>query len=223
MWFVILRDFLIYKEAMKLNREQQNKISKERILTASLKEFGEKDYSSASINNICKNNNISKGLLFHYYKNKDEIFLLCVEKLFIDLSSYLKENFQFSHSNIEENLRAYVQKRFEFFKEYSYYKQIFYTATFNPPKHLIYEISTLRQPLNKTNRYFWCQIINDLNLKPDIVIEDVIDVIIGLGDYLHMKMKYDNLQSSDEESYIVDKYTKEYVNMLNMLLYGVIK
>ncbi|WP_066499492.1 TetR/AcrR family transcriptional regulator [Abyssisolibacter fermentans] len=208
---------------MKLNRDQQNKISRERILTASLKEFGEKDYSSASINNICKNHNISKGLLFHYYKNKDEIFLLCVEKLFIDLSGYLKENFQFSHSNMEENLRAYVKKRFEFFKKFPYYKQIFYTATFNPPKHLIYEINTLRKPMNEINKYFWREIISDLNMKPNIIKEDVIEVIIGLGNYLHKKIQYDNLQHAVEKFSMVEKYTKEYVDLLNMIFYGIVE
>ena len=207
----------------KMNREEQNKISRERILTASLKEFGEKDYSSASINNICKNNKISKGLLFHYYKNKDEIFLLCVEKLFIDLSTYLEENFQLNNSNLEENLKNFVEKRFEFFNKYPHYKQIFYTATINPPKHLIYEIDTLREPIKNTNRYFWREILKRLNLKSDIIIEDAIDVIIGFGKYLHMKMQHDDLLSVDIESLMIDKYTKEYLNMLNMHFYGIVK
>lgn len=208
---------------MELNRYEQNTISKKRILTASLKEFGEKDYSSASINNICKNNNISKGLLFHYYKNKDDIFLLCIKNLFIDLSNYLNENFQFIHSNTEKILRDFIQKRFEFFNKYPYYKQIFYTAIFNPPKHLIFEINILREPVKKTNRYFWGKIVNTLDLKPNIIIEDVIEMIIGLGRYLHIKLQYDDLQSEDKKSCMVEKYTKEYVNMLNMLFYGIIK
>ncbi|MCM1989433.1 TetR/AcrR family transcriptional regulator [Oceanirhabdus seepicola] len=206
-----------------MNREQQNKISRERILIASLKEFGEKDYSSASINNICKNNKISKGLLFHYYKNKDEIFLLCVEKLFIDLSVYLEENFQLTDSNIEENLRNFIQKRFEFFNKYPYYEQIFFTATFNPPKHLIYEIDTLRKPVKKTNRCFCHEILDGLNLKSNVTTEQVVETIIGLGNYLHMKMQHDNLLSVDEKSCMIEKYTKEYVNMLNMLFYGIVK
>lgn len=206
-----------------MNREEQNKISRERILTASLKEFGENDYFSASINNICKNNKISKGLLFHYYKNKDEIFLLCVENLFIDLSDYLKENFEFKHDNIEENLRDYIEKRFEFFHKFPYYEQIFFTAIFNPPKYLIYEINILRKPIIETNKYFWRQIIKGLNFKSNIVIEDVIEVIIGFGDYLHMKMQYGNLQHDEDKSCMVEKYTKEYVDMLNMLIYGIVE
>lgn len=205
-----------------MNREEQNKNSRKKILEASLQEFGEKDYTSASINNICKNNNISKGMLFHYYKNKDEIFLLCVEKLFIDLSNYLKDNFKVLHSNMEDNFRDFIQKRFTFFHQYPYYEQIFYSSTFNPPKHLIYEINLLRKPIDETNKEFWCEIIGHLNLKADIIIDDVIDMIIGIGNHLHIKIQQNNIQYMDGESWVVEKYTTEYVKMINMLLFGII-
>lgn len=206
-----------------MHREEKNKISREKILIASLEEFGNKDYSLVSVNDICKNHKISKGLLFHYYKNKDELFQLCVEKLFVELSSYIKENFKINNSNIEENLRAYVQIRFEFFHKYPYYKQIFYTSVINPPKHLIYEINILREPMIEINKYFWREIIKDLKLKSNINIEDAIEVITGLGNYLHLKIQYGELQSDYIESGMVEKYTKEYVDIVNMLLYGVVE
>jgi len=206
-----------------LNREEQNKISRERILIASLKEFGEKDYSQASINNICKNNEISKGLLFHYYKNKDELFLMCVENLFVDLSNYLNNNDKIIYSNAEEILKKYLEKRFEFFNEFLYYEQIFYTAVFNPPKHLVQKIQMLKEILDETNKDFLREIIINLDLKPDIIIEDVIEVIIGCWSYLHVKIQYVNLQQEGEKSVDLKMYIKEFVKMINMILYGIVK
>lgn len=46
-----------------------------RIINACIKEFSEKGYSNASTNEIIKNAQISKGLLFHYFKNKKYLFL----------------------------------------------------------------------------------------------------------------------------------------------------
>lgn len=206
-----------------MNREEQNKISRERILIASLKEFGEKDYSQASINNICKNNEISKGLLFHYYKNKDELFLMCVENLFVDLSNYLNNNDKIIYSNAEEILKKYLEKRFEFFNEFLYYEQIFYTAVFNPPKHLVQKIQMLKEILDETNKDFLREIIINLDLKPDIIIEDVIEVIIGCWSYLHVKIQYVNLQQEGEKSVDLKMYIKEFVKMINMILYGIVK
>ena len=88
---------------------------------------------------------------------------------------------------------------------------------------MIYEIDELRQPVKKINRCFWSEILKGLNLKSDIIVEDAIEVIVGLGKYLHMKMQHDNLLSLDEKSCMIDKYTIEYVNMLNMFLYGIVK
>lgn len=45
------------------------------ILNAAMKEFAQKGYKNASTNEIVKEAGISKGLLFHYFKNKKELFL----------------------------------------------------------------------------------------------------------------------------------------------------
>lgn len=52
-----------------LNREKQD-----RIINASLKVFAENNYRHASTDTIVKNAGISKGLLFHYFGSKIELF-----------------------------------------------------------------------------------------------------------------------------------------------------
>lgn len=55
---------------MKLQPEKR-----EAIINAALKEFAQKGYKNASTNEIVKEANISKGLLFHYFSNKKNLFL----------------------------------------------------------------------------------------------------------------------------------------------------
>lgn len=47
-----------------------------------IEEFGEKGYDNASINTICAKYSISKGLIHHNFKNKDELYLWSVEESF---------------------------------------------------------------------------------------------------------------------------------------------
>jgi len=47
----------------------------DRIINAAIKEFALKGYDKASTNEIVKEAEISKGLLFHYFKNKKQLFL----------------------------------------------------------------------------------------------------------------------------------------------------
>ena len=52
---------------------------RERIINAAVKEFAYKGYKNASTNEIVKEANISKGLLFHYFNNKKSLFMFLLE------------------------------------------------------------------------------------------------------------------------------------------------
>ncbi len=48
---------------------------RQRILNAAMKEFAAKGYDHASTNRIVESAGIAKGLLFHYFKSKKQLFL----------------------------------------------------------------------------------------------------------------------------------------------------
>lgn len=56
---------------------------KERIINIALEEFAQNGYQSASTNVICKKAKVSKGLLYHYYGSKENLYL-SVLRYFID-------------------------------------------------------------------------------------------------------------------------------------------
>lgn len=60
----------IFSKFLNLDEEKR-----ERIINAALKEFALKGYEKASTNEIVKEANISKGLLFHYFNKKKDLFL----------------------------------------------------------------------------------------------------------------------------------------------------
>ena len=64
--------------------ENQNKkildIRREEILEAALEEFSRQGYSGTKISDIVRRAGISQGLIYHYYKSKDELYLAVIEK-----------------------------------------------------------------------------------------------------------------------------------------------
>ncbi|KFZ26508.1 MAG: HTH-type transcriptional regulator BetI [Candidatus Izimaplasma bacterium HR2] len=56
-----------------LHKDDQRK---DRILEAALIEFSDKGYKKASTNTIVREAGVSKGLLFHYYKSKKDLYIL---------------------------------------------------------------------------------------------------------------------------------------------------
>lgn len=75
----------IYSKFLNLNLAKQ-----EKILDAAISEFANKGFDKASTNEIVKKAGISKGILFHYFKNKKNLFIfvydyameLCMDEFF---------------------------------------------------------------------------------------------------------------------------------------------
>lgn len=60
--------------------EQLEHEKRTRIIRACLREFAEKGYEHASTNEMIKQAEISKGLLFHYFGSKKRLFLYLVDQ-----------------------------------------------------------------------------------------------------------------------------------------------
>ena len=56
-----------------MNREEKNALSRQRILEAALEEFSQKGYEAASLSNVCAEKGISKGIIYHHFKDKDAL------------------------------------------------------------------------------------------------------------------------------------------------------
>jgi TetR/AcrR family transcriptional regulator len=81
----------MFSKFLNIDKEKQD-----RIINAAIKEFAEKGYDRASTNEIVKEAGISKGLLFHYFQNKKQLYLFvfdyCYELVIGEF--YKKINFQ---------------------------------------------------------------------------------------------------------------------------------
>lgn len=85
---------------LSLNPEKQ-----ERILNAALKEFAQKGYENASTNEIVKAAGISKGLLFHYFNNKKELYLFLYNHFVEVLAEEFFNELDFTERDIFERLK----------------------------------------------------------------------------------------------------------------------
>lgn len=63
----------MFAKFLSLDKEKQD-----RIINAAMKEFAQKGYDKASTNEMVKEAGISKGLLFHYFQNKKQLYFFPV-------------------------------------------------------------------------------------------------------------------------------------------------
>jgi len=94
-------------------QKQQN------LLDASIKEFSQYSYESASINRIIALANISKGGLFKYIENKRDLYLYTIEQVLTEVVEYQCEIIDYSSSCYFERLKSLIKAGFEFYKKYT--------------------------------------------------------------------------------------------------------
>ena len=65
---------------------------KQELIQCALEEFAAKGYENASLNNIIKTANISKGTFYYHFKNKEELFAFLIGMLIEKKKRCLEEN-----------------------------------------------------------------------------------------------------------------------------------
>ena len=67
------------------DKELQNAEVKDKIIKGAIEEFAENGYKAASTNSICKKAKVSKGLIYYYFKSKEETLnTFCTLKMEIE-------------------------------------------------------------------------------------------------------------------------------------------
>ncbi|MBS4538636.1 TetR/AcrR family transcriptional regulator [Clostridium sp. D2Q-11] len=83
---------------------------KEELINTAMKEFGEKGYRNASLNNILKEVGISKGTFYYHFKNKESLYIYLINML-------VDRKIKFFEYNIPKE--AYEKDLFELLKVYT--------------------------------------------------------------------------------------------------------
>ncbi|TYQ17940.1 UNVERIFIED_CONTAM: TetR family transcriptional regulator [Acetivibrio alkalicellulosi] len=83
-----------------------------RIFDAGLREFAEQNYNEASTNNIVKAAGISKGSLFKYFKNKEDIYFFILDSVIENLFEEIKEDITNLKGDIFEIIIRYAEIEF---------------------------------------------------------------------------------------------------------------
>lgn len=200
-----------------MNREEKNQQTKRRIMDSALKEFPEQGYGASSVNTICSVQGVSKGIIYHYFSTKDDLFLACVEECFRLLTEYLTEKMQDIKGEAEEQLEGYFTARMSFFSEHPIYQRIFCEAVIAPPAHLRAEIQERKRIFDALNAQILEQLLEPLPLRPQITKSEIIETFRQFQDFINANYQVSELTMREFEA-----HEQGCRRALNILLYGVI-
>lgn len=204
-----------------MKREEKVQLTRRKIMDNALKEFSAHGYSAGSVNNIYDpEQGISKGIIYHYFSSKDELFLACVGECFEKLKSYIEKRFVQNSSITTERecFDRYFAVRMKFFREHPQYQKIFMEAVLMPPEHLRAEIMRCRQPMEETNREILEKLLAETPLRVPLDKAEVIEMILQFINFISMQHFY-----GENDVVTIEDLEKKNQQMLDILLNGIVE
>lgn len=204
-----------------MTQKERQERSKREIFLAAMKEFGSKSYDAVTMDGICVGHGISKGMMYHYYANKDELFLHCIQVTFQDL-----------HDNIRPDTEALIQRggveamkqyfclREDYFQQHPMEKHVFENALLNPPQHLRGKIWELRRPMRELNRKFVWEVVSRMPLRRELPVEAVTRYLDGMEYCLQNALRQYQMDRNVTDVHTLMQVVGE---LMDMFLYGVIQ
>lgn len=189
-----------------------------RILDGALAEFSAQGYSGSSINTICAAQNLSKGIVYHYFATKDALYLACMEECFRRLTEYVRANFSAEDGRIEAQLEKYFSVRMAFFRENPVYQRLYCEAVTTPPAHLISNIRACRQDFDALNVQILEKLLGSIALRSGISTADAIETFRQYQDFINLRHQ---MNAANGQS--LEAHEEDCQRMLRILLYGIIE
>lgn len=195
---------------------------RDRIINAAIMEFAKKGYEDASTNEIVKNAGISKGLLFHYFKNKKSLFLFMYDYSIEVLSKELYSKMRLDESDIFKSLRQIFILKYDVLKKYPGMYDFLVDAINEKSNEIKNEIGSRYEELYKSGMKMLFESFDFSNFKDDVDAIKSIKVIKWSLEGLIKDLGYDSttLYSTTKDQF--DKILTEvdaYLELLKKCFY----
>ena len=196
-----------------MKQEEKSRKSREHILEYAFAEFAGHGYQGASVNSICAAGKISKGLLYHYYADKDTLYLACVALCFRELTAALSAELDAQTITPDQ----YFNARLVFFGTHPLHQRLFCDAVVNPPQHLRRELAECRASFDALNEIMLTAILEKESLAAGISIQDAICQLRMFEDCVSSYLK-----NAGQEAQQAEKHNQLCRQTFQTMLYGLI-
>ena len=196
-----------------MKQEEKNRKSREHILSYAFAEFAAQGYAGASVNALCAAGSISKGLLYHYYADKDALYLACVARCFQELTAALADTLSAQTVTPDQ----YFDARLRYFGEHPQHQRLFCDAVVNAPEHLHAAVAACRVSFDALNEIMLTAILQKETLAEGVSIPDAVRQLRVFEDCVSTYLK--NAGPQDRQADLHNRMCRQ---TFHTMLYGLI-
>lgn len=198
-----------------MKQEEKTKLTRKKIIEAAVFEFGTKGYEKANINNIC-GQGIAKGLVYHNFSGKDELYIECLKNCFSEITEAL-----ICPEDIAD-ISVYFDMRMALFKEKHTSAAMVLEALIDPPKQHIGLISEMRKQYDEMNSEWIMKILQKGKLRENVNTENALKYIALMQDMFNWYCASPKFKENDLENKI-EIHERELPGVFEYMLFGVMK
>lgn len=211
--------------------EKQPQEKKDLIIKVAIEEFVKNGYEKASTDVITRRAGISKGILFHYFKSKKNLYLYLVNYVKDLLTEEVMEALkQAKADDFFERIKEIVLLKQKVTANYLQEAHFITDAFANPPVAVKKEMEEIIKEHYETyqddfmlEHVYIKDLIQTEKLRDDISVDTVINMTMFIGEQLSNKYLtlYKNKQI--DIAHILDSSIKELNDYLKIVKYGIYK
>ena len=196
-----------------MKRAEKTELTRQKILQAAVCEFGRHGYAGGTVNRICESG-ISKGLVYHNFKDKDEIYLTCLQECCDSLAAYMKEQ------NCGTNVLRYMDVRWRWRKKNPDKAHILFEALLTPPQNLQDRIKDSMRGFEEMNLDIYKKFVRSLSLREGISEETALSYFCWMQEMFNAFFSNPEVGGLelDEKIAAHERYIQQF---FNLMLYGI--
>ncbi|MGN0975946.1 MAG: TetR/AcrR family transcriptional regulator [Gemmiger sp.] len=196
-----------------MKREEKTELTRARIVKAALREFGAHGYGGGTLNRICAGN-LSKGLVYHNFKDKDELYLTCVRASCDSLTAFM----QAQPGTVE--LRQYTAARWRWCRANPDMAHIFFEALLAPPEALAPRIRECIQSFNDMNRQMYRAFLATVPLRDGVSADEALEYFCRIQELFNASFRGGDGEALDER---IAAHETRIGKLFDLILYGIAK
>jgi TetR/AcrR family transcriptional regulator len=197
---------------------------RQKIIAVCLEEFATKGYESASTNSMVKKAEISKGLLFHYFGSKKNLYLYLLD---IAIDCFIGKFYSYYTKPNSDVFERIIQRgiiKIKISSEEPLMSKLVMEAFIDTPQGMKEEMDSRFKKLYSENMPTVAEDVDYSLFRDDIDTQKAMEFMMLCFDALYNKytnkFKGKALALSNEE---IDNMVKEYYEFLDMMKFGMYK
>ncbi|MET3644393.1 TetR/AcrR family transcriptional regulator [Streptococcus gallinaceus] len=199
-----------------MKKDEKTRIRREKIITAALSEFATRGYEGFVINELCKIDGISKGILYHNFSGKSDLYLICLQESFEKaLTMFLEVD-----GNIP-SLAAYMERRHQFYRLHPEHSHIFFEAMIATPKELEAEIAPQKAVFLDLNKQVCQKLLSESKLKKQYDKKQAMAYLKLIQDMF--RSYYLTISPDSSLTDLISEYEQQLSQVLDMMIYGILE